>query len=219
MMDGQNQNDQEEQQTHQLKSDEPMSQNTEQSTQSESQQWQYQSGDLTQSNTIGEQADQKDNEKTEATADSINWNASEFLHHEKSSSWYIYVSLAALVLAAAVYFLTKEIFSVVVIVVTAIAFAAFGALKPKVLEYSIGPGGIQVGDKNFKYEQFRSFAVIEEGALPSIQLLPHKRFAVAITMYFEPQDTDKIVKILGKYLPFEHQKRDFTDKWASKIHF
>ncbi len=207
----------------------PMSQNLqqppvldeqpEQPVQDEPQQWQYQSGNLTQSNAIDQPASQPNDVAPALSGDSINWNASEFMHHEKSSIWYIYVVLAALALAAAIYFITKEIFSAVVIVLIAIVFAIFGALKPKVLEYAIGPDGIQVGQKHFSFEEFRSFAVIAEGALPSIQLLPHKRFAVAITMYFEPKDADKIIEILGKYLPFEHQKRDLTDKLASKIHF
>jgi hypothetical protein len=182
--------------------------------------WQYQSGNLTLNNHI--QGPASNNQLDSApilSSESISWNASEFLHHEKSGSWYVYVSIVALVLAGGIYFATKEIFSVVVIILIAIAFGVFGAMKPKVLEYSIGPSGIQIGNKHFNFEAFRSFAVIEEGALPSIQLLPQKRLALALTLYCEPKDADKIIKILGEYLPFEHQDRDFIDKFASKIHF
>lgn len=183
-------------------------------------QWQYQSGNLAPVNNIQESTsnNQPDLAPT-SPAESIKWNASEFLHHEKPGSWYVYLSLAALVLAAGIYFATKEIFSVVVIVLIALVFGVSGAAKPKVLEYSIGPSGIQVGNKHFNFEQFRSFAVIVEGVLPSIQLLPQKRLALALTMYCEPKDADKIIKILGEYLPFEHQDRDLMDKFASKIHF
>jgi hypothetical protein len=183
-------------------------------------QWQYQSGNLAPVTGFAEPpAPNQPNADNPTARDSISWSASEFMHHEKASSWYIYVVIAALVLATAIYFLTKDIFSVAVIVVIGIIFGVFGALKPKVLNYAVSPDGIQVGNRHFSFEEFRSFAVIQEGALPSIQLLPHKRFALAITMYLDPQQADKIVEILGEYLPFEHQDRDFMDKFASKIHF
>ena len=188
-----------------------------QNNQPQPEQWQHQSGNLAQPEAINDQSEQP--KPTTSGTDSISWSASEFMHHEKSSGWYIVVALVFIVLAAVIYFLTKEIFSAAAIILIAIAFAVFGALKPKVLEYSIGPDGIQAGAKRFSYEEFRSFAVITEGVLPSIQLLPHKRFALAITMYCDPEQAEKIIEILGEYLPFEHRDRDFTDKLASKIHF
>lgn len=186
----------------------------------QSQQWQYQSGNLAPINNIQESTsnNQPDPAPT-LPAESISWSASEFVQHEKPGSWYVYMSVAALILAAGIYFATKEIFSVVVIILIAAAFGVFGAVKPKVLEYAVGPSGIQVGNKHFNYEEFRSFAVLVEGALPGIQLLPHKRLALAITMYCEPKNADKIIEIIGLYLPFEHRDRDLMDKFASKIHF
>jgi hypothetical protein len=178
--------------------------------------WQYQSGNLSPMNNI---QDPTSNNQPNPATESISWSASEFVHHEKPGSWYVYMSLAALVLAVGVYFATKEIFSVVVIILIAVAFGVFGAVKPKVLEYAVGPKGIQVGNKHFSYEEFRSFAVLVEGALPGIQLLPQKRLALAITMYCEPKNADKIIEILGEYLPLEHRDQDLMDKFASKIHF
>lgn len=189
------------------------------------QQWQYQSGNLapqghfTDNPAPPSEPDQPQSRGPHATHDSISWTASEFVQNEKSATWYIYLALGTIVLGAAIYFLTKEIFSVVVIAIVAIAFGVFAALKPRVLQYTVNPSGIQIASRHFNFEDFRSFAIIEEGVLPSIQLLPHKRFAVAVSMFFEPQDGDKIVEILGTYLPFEHRDRDLMDKLAAKIHF
>ena len=179
-------------------------------------QLQYQSGSLTQSGVIGAELAST---TPIASADSISWSASEFVHHEKSAAWYLLVCIASLAVAAAIYFVTKELFSAIVIAIVGVAFSALGALKPKVLEYAIAPDGIKIGEKHFSFEAFRSFAVIEDGAMPSLQLLPHKRLAIAITMYFEPKDGDKIVNILGEYLPFEHRTRELVDKLAAKIRF
>jgi hypothetical protein len=186
-------------------------------------QWQYQSGNLVPQGNFAEplqpDADQPKPRGAQSTQDSISWSASEFTQHEKSANWYVYLAVATVVLGVAIYFLTKEIFSVVVIAIMAIVFGVFAALRPRTVEYSISPAGIKIGPKRFMFEDFRSFAVVEEGALPSIQLLPLKRFAVAISMYFEPKDGDKIVEILGTYLPFEQRDRDLMDKLSSKIHF
>jgi len=188
--------------------------------------WQYQSGNLAPQGNFtdnatpaGQSDDQPQPRGPHITHDSISWSASEFVQNEKSATWYIYLALGTVFLGAVIYFLTKEIFSVVVIGIAAIAFGVFAALKPRVLKYTVNPSGIQIGNRHFHFDDFRSFAIIEEGALPSIQLLPHKRLAVAVSMFFEPKDGDKIVEILGTYLPFEHRDRDLMDKLASKIHF
>jgi hypothetical protein len=100
-----------------------------------------------------------------------------------------------------------------------IVLGVIAGIKPRVLSYGIDSKGIQVGSKHFGFESFRSFSVLDDPALPSIQLLPQKRFMVPVTLYFGPQDANKIVEILGEYLPFEHRERDFVDKLTSKIRF
>jgi hypothetical protein len=184
-------------------------------------QLQYQSGELIQQGVITDAA--KPNNSTpadsETTEDSIKWNASEFVSHQKTGGWYVILAVGAVILAVAVYFLTKDIFSVVVIGLIALVVGFLAAMRPRILDYAISPDGIQVGNKHFTYETFRSFSVIEDSQMPSVQLLPQKRFMIPITMYFAPADGDHIVKVLGDYLPFEHRERDLVDKISSKIRF
>lgn len=180
--------------------------------------YQYQSGNLQPNDQIG-QTDAEPALTDEPTGDSISWSASEFVHHEKNSGWHLMIALGSVVLAVAIYFLTKSIFGAATIIVVGVIFSIFGKLKPRVLDYSITPEGLQIGEKHFDYLTFRSFAVIEEGQTPNLQLLPQKRFAVPITIYFAPADQDKIVNVLGEYLPIEHRERDFVDKLSSKLHF
>lgn len=184
-------------------------------------QWQYQSGQLSQQGAINDaiDPDQTAAPQSGLAEDSIKWNASEFVSHEKTRGWYVILAFGAVALGAAIYFITKDIFSVVVIGLIALTVGFLAAMKPRVLDYSISPDGIQVGSKHFTYETFRSFSFIEDGQMPSIQLLPQKRFMVPIIMYFAPADGDRIVKVLGDYLPFEHRERDLVDKISSKIHF
>lgn len=184
-------------------------------------QWQYQSGNLSPIVGFDSQPPGGTSEtgNQNNSAELVHWNASEFVNHEKTSSWYLAASVIAILVSGLIYLLTRDVFSVIVIAVLAIAVSLFGALKPRILDYTISPDGISVGSKHFNYEYFRSFAVMNDNALPSIQLLPHKRFAVPITMYFAPADGDHIVTVLGDYLPFEHRERDLVDKITSRLKF
>jgi hypothetical protein len=186
--------------------------------------WQYQSGKL--DPTVGYDNPAKanvnqtpDSQLPTAGEPSIKWSASEFVSHEKSAGWYVILAVGVVLLAAIIFLITKDIFSTVVVCLIAIILGVFGALKPRVLDYAISASGIQVGTKQFAYDAFKSFSVLDDSALPSIQLLPQKRFMMPITMYFAPNDKEKIVEVLGDYLPLEQKERDLIDKISSRIHF
>lgn len=178
--------------------------------------YKYQSGNL--QATEGYQKQDNDAEEPKHTGDSVSWSASEFVLHEKTSGWHLLVGIGSLVLAIIIYFLTKSIFGAVTIVIVGVIISIFGNLKPRVLDYLVSPEGITIGEKHYDYLLFRSFAVIDS-LHPSLQLMPQKRFAVPITMYFAPDDGDRIVDVLGEYLPFEHQERDFVDKLSARLRF
>lgn len=149
----------------------------------------------------------------------VSWTASEFIAHEKNGSWYAMLIAGAIITGIIVFIVTREWFSLVAIAVLAAAIGVFGNLKPRVLNYAVAPDGISVGDKFFDYNTFKSFAVIDDGAMVSLQLLPQKRFMVPITVYLDPTQADKIIETLGEYLPFEHRERDLTDRISSRFRF
>ena len=151
--------------------------------------------------------------------DAVSWSASEFIAHEKNGSWYAMLAAGAIILAIIVFIITREWFSMIGIAVLAVAIGVFGNLKPRELSYAVAPDGITIGDKHFGYETFTSFAVIEDGPMPSIQLLPQKRFMVPITMYLDPAQVDEIIDALGDYLPYEQKKRDMTDRISTRFRF
>lgn len=147
----------------------------------------------------------------------IAWTASEFIAHQKNASWYIIVLFASIAVSAGVFLLTRDISSTVMLVIAGGAVAFMGAKKPRTLKYIISDKGISVEEKFYGYDLFKSFSVIEEGEVASIYLSPLKRFMPAITMYFDPQEADKILDVLDAYLPEEHRDHDFLDKMTRKI--
>jgi hypothetical protein len=49
--------------------------------------------------------------------------------------------------------------------------------------------------------------------------MPLKRFATLTTVYYAPEDEDKIVNLLSKHLPLEEHKLDAVDHLMQRIRF
>jgi hypothetical protein len=150
---------------------------------------------------------------------SVSWVASEYVGHEKSNSWFIKLGAGGLVLAAIVYLVTRDFVSTVVVAIMTAIFGSFAARKPQRIEYSVDNSGLQVGPKNYPYNDFKSFSVLEEVGHSSIVLMPLKRFMPSITIYFDAKDQDQIVSILSGHLPLENRQHDLTDRLMHKIRF
>lgn len=159
------------------------------------------------------------NSQISETNDSLSWVATEFVAHDKSPSWYMGLLLATLVVAAVVYLLTRDKISTGVVLVVALVFGMYASKKPHQLEYSVDKAGVSVGQKYHVYEEFRSFAIVPEGAFSSIVFMPLKRFATMTTIYYAPQDEDKIIDLLEDRLPLEEHGLDAVDRLMRRIRF
>ena len=149
----------------------------------------------------------------------LSWTASEFMEHQKPHGWYLTVTLAGLALAGVLYFIVEDIITVLVVAVAAILFAIVGARKPGATSYSLSHAGLRVGSRVYPYATFKSFSVIEEGAIDSIQFAPLKRFMQPVTIYFPPEQEDQIIDLLADYLPHEDRQHDPIDRLMKRLHF
>lgn len=151
--------------------------------------------------------------------ETVTWTASEYIAHEKTAGWYLLLAVVVVGAAGVVYLLTKEIVSTVVIVIMGAAFASFANRKPQELTYTLDSNGLKIGDKAFNYSQFKSFTIIEEGAIDSIMIMPLQRFMPPLSIYFDPSDEEKITDALSGYLPYEDRKQDPVDRLMRKVRF
>jgi hypothetical protein len=154
-----------------------------------------------------------------AADDTITWTASEYIAHEKSVGWYAGLAGVALVIAVLVYLLTHDLVSSGVVVVSAVLLGIYGARQPRQLQYSISPDTITVGSKHFTYGEFRSFSILDDGAFSSIIFMPLKRFAPLLTIYYAPEDEERIVAMLSDRLPMDEHKLDAVDRLLRSIRF
>jgi hypothetical protein len=150
---------------------------------------------------------------------SVDWSASEYVEHEKGNMWFVQFGLASVGIIGIIFFVTRDYISIVVLSVLAVGIGYFAGRKPETLNYKLDSQGIHIGAKLYPISMFKSFAIVEEGAISSIALLPLKRFMPAISVYFAPDDEKKIVDALGAMLPQEERQQDRVDKLMHKIRF
>ena len=149
----------------------------------------------------------------------VTWTAAEYIEHDRSSSWYVILVAATLILSAVTYFITKDYFATGVMMVLGFIVGFSASHKPRQLEYEISDSGLRIGAKTYPYNQFKSFSVIQEGALSSINLVPIKRLMPMITAYFAPGDQERIVSALGNQLPYEERQMGKVDRLSRRLRF
>jgi hypothetical protein len=155
----------------------------------------------------------------QAEQSEIVWSASEFVAHQKGASWFGLLTLIAAALSLLVYILTKDMISVGIIIFVALLLGIAAMRKPRVLNYQLNRSGLTIGQKFYPYHEFKSFALMEEGAFTSITFIPLRRFMPPISIYYDPQDEGRIIEVLSQYLPMEHRSRDAVDSLIRHIRF
>jgi hypothetical protein len=152
-------------------------------------------------------------------AGAVEWTASEFIAHQKSALWYLTFTLSAVVISALVYILTKDVISTSAVVLMCIIVGIAAVRKPRLMAYRLDRSGLSIGQRFHPYGEFRSFAVVNEQTFASVTLLPAKRFSLPISVYFAPEDEDRIMEAIGQHLPLQPGEIDSIDRLLRNLHF
>lgn len=151
--------------------------------------------------------------------DSVEWTASEFVTHEKGFGWYAILVCVAALVAAGVYLITKDAFSVTVLLIMAVIFGIAASRKPRVVTYRIDSSGLTIGNKFYPYAAHKSFAMAQEGPFTTIVLTPLKHFAFPVGAYLAPESRDKVLEILSDHLPLERKEAGAIDHLMHRLRF
>ncbi|MGH7157140.1 MAG: hypothetical protein ACREGG_03465, partial [Candidatus Saccharimonadales bacterium] len=149
--------------------------------------------------------------------DSVSWEASEYIDHPHGAGWYTVLTLITAVLATVIYIAAKDKIATGTIVVVGIIVGVFASHKPGQAKYEITNSGLIINGKIYSYGDFKSFSIIREGALSSVNLLPLKRFMPPVSAYFESGDEDKITDAIGNYLPYDDRKLDAIERLSRRL--
>lgn len=141
----------------------------------------------------------------------VSWEAEEYIEHERNIWWYIGLFIVGIGLCVLSAFLGWWTFLALVIVCI-IAILVTTTRPPRKIHYSLDKDGLTEGGKLHKYDEFRAFGILKEGSHFSAVLIPKKRFALQVKVYFPGNSGEAIVDALGARLPMEEVKLDFLDK-------
>jgi len=159
------------------------------------------------------------NPTTADTDDVVEWTASEFINHHKSSQWYAMLAIITAVLAVIVYMLNKDILSGIIVVLLG-GLTAFAANRqPSVLPYRLDVRGLTIGARFYPYNAFKSFSVIKEGPFSNITIMPTGGFMPELSIYYSPDDEQDILEVLGEHLPMQQSQGAYVDRLARRLHF
>lgn len=148
----------------------------------------------------------------------FSWEASEYIHMDKGGMWLIGLAVVVLVAVGISIFLQQWIFAILTVVM-GVAMGVFAFRPPHVLHYTLTDQGVQIADRLYKYKDFRAFGVLQDGAFFTMEFIPVKRFAPALSVYFAQADGEHIVDIVGDHLPMEKIQPDIIDTVMRRLRF
>lgn len=142
----------------------------------------------------------------------VTWEAHEYIVLDKNGLWYaIFGLLVVGFVALDILFFHVWTLSLLVIVI-AIAIIVYSRRPARVIQYTLSiKQGLYIGERLYNFEDFKAFGLIRDGEHHSIMLIPTKRFAPGVSVYFPEEAGEKIVDILGSRLPMENLKLDVID--------
>jgi hypothetical protein len=145
-------------------------------------------------------------------AAAVQWQAPEYLHHEKNPLWYVGFGIVVLLLTVAAVFLIQSWTFALLIPVMAAALIAYSRRPPHVMSYALSGKGIYINDTLHPFAEFKGFGVIHEEEEYSVVFIPIRRFRPSLTVYFPEENGEAIVDLLGVRLPMQPLKLDAFDK-------
>jgi hypothetical protein len=156
--------------------------------------------------------------EADETQEAFTWQASEYIHHQKKTTWFIaFFGLVAAMATLAVIF--QQWTSLMVLGAMVAALTVYANKEPRVLSYSLTETGITIGDKHHAYDEFKSFAVLQDLAWHAIDLEPLQRFMPRMTILFDDEHLNEIVARLSQHLPREDRNPDIIERLTRYLRF
>lgn len=149
----------------------------------------------------------------------LQWEAPEFIHHDRDVKWYILaVFLTIILLGYAIY--SRDWFFIGTMVLILVGAVVYLKTPPKIRGYAIAELGIYIDDKFFSFSSLHSFWIIYEEKVKTLNFAFNKKYLPALTIQIGDQNPVQIKELLKKHLP-EEEKRTETigDQLIRKLKF
>lgn len=147
----------------------------------------------------------------------VQWQAEEYIQHDKSPLWYIGFIIVIIVLMITATLLMQTWSFAILIPVMAVALIVYSHRPPRQLNYVLSPKGIYINNQLHPLGEFKSFGVILEPQHNTLVLVPVKRFRPGLSIFFPTEVGESVVDLLGGYLPMRDEQPDIFDKIVRKL--
>jgi len=148
----------------------------------------------------------------------VQWQAPEYVQERRSPWWFIIFWVVTIALMAAAIFVMKSISFAVLVPAMAAALMIYSHRPPRMLNYVLSGKGVYINEKLHPMSEFRSFGVLTDESIPSLMLIPTKRFRPGLTLHFPEEYGEAIVDVLGSRLPMKELRLDVFDQLIRKLH-
>ena len=78
---------------------------------------------------------------------------------------------------------------------------------------------LTINGKKYSYSSFKSFSLLRDGDMTSVNFFPLKRFMPLVSAYLAQADEDKVAKAIGNHLPYEQRQMDSIDRLSRRLRF
>jgi len=157
-------------------------------------------------------------EELRANEVAFDWQASEYVQHNKGVGWYTGL-VAGIVILSVIAALLQYWLEIAALVVMGVAIVVYARRPPRTLTYELTPKGIIVDGKEYPFTEFRSFGVITDEDWHTIDLIPTKRFSPPMGILFGDGDFDTIIGHLELHLPRVDRDPDVVERLTKLLRF
>jgi hypothetical protein len=147
------------------------------------------------------------------------WSAASIRDRKRKFTWYMGLILISIAVSVAFYFLTHDIITIVILMISVILIAYYGVKKPRKINYTIEGSNLTINDRRYDLNNYKYFVLNDRSHGGDISLIPLKRFSPSINLNFSNQDYDELINNLGNFMPMEQKESDFFDSLLRYIGF
>lgn len=149
----------------------------------------------------------------------ISWKAPEFEFYEKTTLWYIIMSIAGIAFLGFAIFNKNYIMAITFVMAFTVIFL-FANKKPRILRFSITPRGVKIQNRIYNFDHLESFWIFYDP--PEVKILSlksNKALMPHIHIHLGNANPLEIRKILLEYIEEKEQTESFIDAMARRIGF
>ena len=149
----------------------------------------------------------------------VSWETPEYEYHEKSTDWYWWVGLFAVILLGIAIWQGSFLFGVLILLgwFTTVLYAM---RPPRIVHCAIAERGILVDNKLYFWHDLRSFWIFYNPPVRKDLVITSKRSVMPpLNIHLSEEDPIKIREIVVKFLPEIEQEESLIDALARFARF